>query len=299
MPGETIVGVVEDSLGPRTRFDLNFRVGDIPVRVHPFFWLSTVLLGLDPKLPGIDKLTYLLVWAAVLCVSILVHELGHVLMGRTFGARGHILLTGFCGLAIGSSELPERWQRNAVFLAGPGAGFLLAGLVTTISWFIYPDFTLFALGFLFHVLVPVGPDTTIPPPLIVHAIVNMLWVNIFWGLVNLLPIWPLDGGQVCREVCQKYRGRDGVYTSLVISIATAAGFAVLALIEIMMKKPLVRFLSFGGSWFAVLFFGLLAAGSWQLLQHVRRVGPNWENPDEEPRAPWEQDADWWKQGGGT
>ena len=126
MPGETIVGVVEDSLGPRTRFDLNFRVGDIPVRVHPFFWLSTVLLGLDPKLPGIDKLTYLLVWAAVLFVSILVHELGHVLMGRTFGARGHILLTGFCGLAIGSSELPERWQRNAVFLAGPGAGFLLA-----------------------------------------------------------------------------------------------------------------------------------------------------------------------------
>ncbi len=299
MPGDTIVGVVEDSLGPRTRFDLNFRVGDIPVRVHPFFWLSTVLLGLDLKRPGIDKLTYLLVWAAVLFVSILVHELGHILMGRYFGSRGHILLTGFCGLAIGSAELPERWQRNAVSLAGPGAGFLLAGIVGAVAWSVYPDYTLFALGFLIRIIVSIDPDAVIPEPLLGHAIFILLWVNIFWGLVNLLPIWPLDGGQVCREVCQKYRGRDGVHTSLIISIATAAGIAVLALIEIMMKKPLVPFLSFGQSWFAVLFFGLLAAGSWQLLRHVRRVGPNWDQQDEEPRAPWEQDADWWKHGGGA
>lgn len=293
MPGDTIVGVVEDSLGPRTRFDLNFRVGDIPVRVHPFFWITTVLMGWVPGLSGLDRLTYLLVWAAVLFVSILVHELGHILMGRYFGSRGHILLTGFCGLAIGSAELPERWQRNAVLLAGPGAGFLLAALVFAVSWSVYPEVTVSLLASLIRVDVPIDLDAHLPPLLLGFAILNLLWVNVFWGLVNLLPIWPLDGGQVCRESCQKYRGREGVATSLIVSMVTAGAFGALALIELLMQKPLL----FGKPLAPLIFFGVLAGVSWYLLTIVRRVGPDWDQPEQEYREPWEQDADWWKHGG--
>jgi len=291
------VGVFEESLGPRTQFDVNFRIGDIPVRVHPFFWLSALFLGYAgyADRPGFEKLTYLLVWAAVLFVSILVHELGHILMGRHFGSRGHILLTACCGLAIGSAELPERWQRNAVSLAGPGAGFVLAGLVAAVSWFLYPNFTMFVLGSLFHIEVAIELDATLPAPLLAFAIINLLWVNIFWGLVNLLPIWPLDGGQVCREICQKYRGREGIYTSLVISIITAGSLAVLALAERIFLKD--RPILFGGSLAPMFFFGILAGVSGYLLHILRRVGLDWEQQDEEPRAPWEQDPDWWKHGG--
>jgi stage IV sporulation protein FB len=289
------MNLFEDSLAPRTRFDWNFRLGDIPVRVHPYFWLTT-LVGLDLQLPFLEALLYLSVWAVIEFVSILVHELGHVLVGRHYGSRGHILLTGLCGLAVGSSELPERRQRIAVLLAGPGAGFLLAALVAVFPWLYNPDLARYLLGGLIHVRVPVGPDFEFPPELVMYALSNALWINVFWGLVNLLPIWPLDGGQICREICQAYRGREGLRIALQISVVTAGIFAVLALIEFANKKPLVSFLSFGGSLFPVFFFGVLALIGWQLLQVVRRVGPDFEQEEEELRQPWERDADWWKQG---
>jgi Zn-dependent protease len=296
------VSVLEEGLAPPTRFDLRFRVGDIPVRVHPFFWLTTVLLGLNsPSDLGVPRyLLYLLIWVAIVFVSILVHELGHVLMGRRLGSRGHILLTGFCGLAIGSSELPDRWQRNAVSLAGPGAGFVLAALVTLLSWRHNPAFTQYALGSVFHVDVEIGPEllAQLPHPIVSYIITTTLFINIYWGLVNLLPIWPLDGGQISREIYEHYRGRDGVRLSLILSLVTSGVLAALALVEWITQpeKPLVPFVSFGKSLFAVLFFGLLALQSWQILRFIRLAGPDWETGGEEPRAPWERDADWWKRG---
>src|SRR5207302_5403914 len=64
------------------------------------------------------SVSYLLIWIACTFVSILIHELGHVFMGRLFGSHGHIVLYSFGGLAIGSSALRSRWQRIAVYFAG-------------------------------------------------------------------------------------------------------------------------------------------------------------------------------------
>src|SRR5437870_3341471 len=233
---------LENSLAPPTRFDLSFRVGDIPVRVHPYFWLTTLILGWNTQKSGFNILP-LLVWVALVFVSVLVHELGHILMGRYFGSHGHIILTGFCGLAVGSADLPERWQRNAVSLAGPGAGFLLAALASGIFWLYNPGITLYMLGSLIGVQVPIDADVHIPSDLVWFIMYYTLWINIFWGLLNLLPIWPLDGGQISREVCQAYRGREGLRLSLMISLFTASGLAILALIEFVAKKPLIPFLS--------------------------------------------------------
>jgi stage IV sporulation protein FB len=286
----------EDSMAPRTQYDLNFRVGDIPVRVHPYFWLSTVLLGLGSTDRSVKEIViHLLAWMAVVFISVLVHELGHVLMGRYFGCRGHIILTGFCGLAVGSSNQSRRWQRIAVYLAGPGAGFLLAGLVLGTCWIYNPGYMLYELRQVFHVEGFV-PDLVRPSEIVQFIVLNMLWFNIFWGLVNLLPIWPLDGGQVSREICESYRPRRGLLISAQISLFTAMGFAALALIEMVTKKPLIPYIPFGGGLFPVIFFGLLAYNSWQLLQFVKRAGPDWDEREKEPLEPWQQDADWWKRG---
>lgn len=287
------MNVFEDSLAPRTPLDLRFRIGDIPVRVHPYFWLSVVILGLGgagKDLP--EQIRRLPLWLAVVFVSILIHELGHILMGRWFGARGHILLTGFCGLAIGASDLPRRSQRVLVSLAGPFAGFLFAGLVAAVAWARYPGATAAALHQILFLPIDQGFDLPAPPEWVADAIFYLLWINILWGAVNLLPIWPLDGGHVCREACQHFRGQEGMRISLVISFAAAVGLAVWALVEFFSKKTLL----FGNSLMPALFFALLALTSWQLLQVVRRHGPDWERGEEEPRAPWEQDADWWKSG---
>ena len=44
----------------RTRYDVNFRVLRFPVRVHPFFWIATILLGSNALQDG--GLLYLLIW---------------------------------------------------------------------------------------------------------------------------------------------------------------------------------------------------------------------------------------------
>ena len=64
-----------------TEFDLHFSVFGISVRVHPMFWLGTAILGSNWLKAGIE---YLLIWIAVVLVSIVVHELGHAVAFRIF-----------------------------------------------------------------------------------------------------------------------------------------------------------------------------------------------------------------------
>ena len=50
----------------------------------------------------------------------------------------------------------------------------------------------------------------------------MVFINLFWPLLNLLPIWPLDGGQITREACVGALGQQrGLSISLGISLVVA------------------------------------------------------------------------------
>ena len=77
-----------------TPYDLNFSLLGVPIRVHPLFWLAALVLGLNlnpHQLP---------IWIAVVFVSIVVHEMGHALMIRSFGWQPSIVLYTFGGLAM-------------------------------------------------------------------------------------------------------------------------------------------------------------------------------------------------------
>src|SRR5438876_7238715 len=88
-----------------TPYDISWRMLGTHVRISPWFWLMTVLLGWSTTQLGF---LYLFVWVACVFVSVLVHEFGHVLMGRFFGTDGHIVLFGLGGLAVGSNALSNR-----------------------------------------------------------------------------------------------------------------------------------------------------------------------------------------------
>jgi Zn-dependent protease len=45
-----------------------------------------------------------------------------------------------------------------------------------------------------------GPFVTTDAPLIEVIVGASIWVNLYWGVVNLLPILPLDGGNVVRSL---------------------------------------------------------------------------------------------------
>lgn len=247
--------------GP-TAYDLNFRVGSVPVRVHPLFWLITLMMANTAFQMGVS---FLLAWVACVFVSILLHELGHVWMGMAFGSRGHILLWGMGGLAIGSNDLHSRAQRIAVSLAGPGIQLILWGAIelATMNW----------------------RPTSLLQAYVVDA---MIYINLYWALVNLAPVWPLDGGQVARDLFLGANRQHGLRSSLILSLVTAIALAV--------------FLGWmARAWYPFVLFAMFAGQSYMLLQQLpspgqqRRARWSGDAPeDEADRAPWEQDPDYWK-----
>jgi Zn-dependent protease len=247
----------------RTSYDLNFRLFGVEVRVHPLFWLISALLG-PHDLGAEHGVLRMLVWIACVFVSILLHELGHVLMGRLFGSRGHIVLYSFGGLAIGSSDLSSRWQRIAVLLAGPGIQLVLFGLVAYIVGGVVPDVDVTRERL---ALVRAGT-----PRVIAAAALGALWaINLFWPLLNLLPIWPLDGGQVSRELCTWVSRRRGLRFSLGLSFAVAAFLAIHSLADHFghhIPPPLPT-----GDLYTALLFGMLAFSSFQYLRALDQYQP--------------------------
>jgi Zn-dependent protease len=238
----------------RTQFDLNFNLFGIHVRVHPMFWVVTAILGSNQR-----DAKYVLLWVAVVFVSILIHEMGHVLMGRIFGSDGYIVLYGFGGLAIGSSDLTKRWQRNLVYLAGPFAQFVILGIVLVVLF----------------VNLANGTQMSVP---VQTLLFQLIWVNSVWPVLNLLPIWPLDGGRISRETFEWLMPEAGTATSLIVSMIVSGLFAVMSLAA---ASGALAVPFFGGSIYMGLFFALFAVNNFQEWQMVRyRSRHPWDNEPE-------------------
>jgi stage IV sporulation protein FB len=187
-----------------TEFDLNFRVLGIPVRVHPFFWGIMAILGW-----GDGDYKYMLVFVACAFVSVLAHELGHGLTSKAFGSRPSIVLFGMGGLCYYDVEHQSPWKRLAVLFAGPGAGLLI--------------FAAISLG-----LMGTGPERLggfMSNPLALEAISVLLTINLVWSILNLLPIWPLDGGQITGVVLGMFSRRNGMRWAHIVSMLVAGGLA--------------------------------------------------------------------------
>lgn len=161
---------------------VSFRLAGIPVTVHVTFLLVITLLGL-----GLGSLDRVAVWVVVATAAVLLHELGHGLVGRLAGLRPRIDLAGFGGVTSWSAAEHERSRGGlgrawslAVSLAGPGIGFV-GGVVALV------------LG---------APCCTVPAGADLPTFAAGVWLfaSFGWGILNLLPILPLDGGQALREL---------------------------------------------------------------------------------------------------
>ena len=236
---------------PPTRYDLQFNFFSISVRVHPFFWLIALIFGANGDSEPVD----ILIWIAVVFFSILIHEVGHIIAMRSFGEDGYVVLHGFGGLAIPTSGYGRRTpqQQIAISLAGPAAGFLLAAIIMLAVW---------ALGG----FVAINTNAYIPLPVAylpqAGAIGNeiiwiTLYINTFWGLLNLVPVIPLDGGQTAAGLFAIIDPRGGHTKALQLSVITGIIMATIG-ITIM------------GSIYIGFLFGLLAYQSYQRLSSSGR-----------------------------
>ena len=171
-----------------TPFDLRFWLFGTHVRVHPWFWLLSAALGWGWSRIG---LLYLGLWVLCVFVSVLIHEFGHIFMGRLFGSHGHIVLHSFGGLAIGASALNRGWQRFLVFFAGPLIQLVLFGGVL-VAYFL---------------LLPKVPASWYDPA---EATLYMLWeINLFWRSSTSCRSGPWTAAK-WRARCSSPRRRAGV-----------------------------------------------------------------------------------------
>ena len=88
---------------------------------------------------------------------------------------------------------------------------------------------------------------------------NGIALNIFMNLFNLLPVYPLDGGQVAREFFTQMDSRNGFRNSIILSIGAAALIAMFAFAN---KMTYMAF-----------FFGFMAYSNYQNLNSFGR--PRW------------------------
>jgi len=179
----------------------SFRIFGIPVRIEPTFLVIAALFGF-----AAGSVTVLITWVAVLTVSVLLHELGHAVMFRIYGQQPHIVLQGMGGLTWGSAPLAGS-RDIVVSLAGPLAGIVLLGLPALAL-----DRSAIELSEIWDLVVRLT-----------------VYVNLAWSFVNLLPILPLDGGNVTASILRRRIGEiRGQHVAHKVSIGVAGAAALFA-----------------------------------------------------------------------
>src|SRR5262245_14391960 len=147
------------------------KIFGIPVKIDPSFLFICALLAYS----RLSQPVFLVEWLIVIFVSILVHELGHALVVRSFGLSPQIMLYSMGGLTSWTDEKGISHAKHiAISLAGPFAGFFFGGVVF-LSGIAMPglysdDFWIVTYGELF-------------------------FVNWGWGSFNLRPILPPHCGK--------------------------------------------------------------------------------------------------------
>jgi stage IV sporulation protein FB len=211
--------------------DLHFEIAGVRVRVSVWFWLAAALMGwgvCQAFSLGDQRrlLTFLGMWIVSVFLSILVHELGHALAYRAFGQDAHVVLYHFGGLTS-----PASWgrrhlrptQRLLVSAAGPAAQLALAAAIVMVlraGGYAAP-FPFPGIGRLLGLY----DGRAIPSEGVAVLCDFLLYINIFWPLLNLVPVPPLDGGQIVREGLVAIGIDDGPRIASIIGVFTGAALA--------------------------------------------------------------------------
>jgi Zn-dependent protease len=177
---------------------IRFSLFGIPVEVQPFFWITLVILGGVGGADSSAAIFNIVLFVLAGFISVLVHELGHALTARSFGAHSAITLQAFGGYAAYSGVRLSRWQSFLVTAAGPAIQIVL-GLAVLLLIRSIPG------------LSPQG-----------SYFLNILMIISFvWAILNLLPVVPLDGGQMLNAALGPARIKVTLWISIVVALVCA------------------------------------------------------------------------------
>ncbi len=223
-----------------TPYDVRFQLFGFPVRVAPWFWIVAILIS-----GGGGAATGILVFVLATFLSILIHELGHAWAFRHFGISSHIVLYHFGGLAVpdGYGQSWGRqglgaWQSAIVSAAGPVAQ--IAAAILVVMAVALSGHGMRSLG-IFDRLIPVPDGDPFSSVALCSFVDAFCYVSLYWAVLNLIPVYPLDGGQITRNVLIAGGAGNPIPMSLMISVVAAGA---MCLYGIQQKQLILCFLFF-------------------------------------------------------
>jgi len=196
----TIISALQHFL---TLLKNKFKMTSIPIRIHVYFWILAGLIG------WISTFTFIgtVIWMVVILISVLVHEYGHALTAICFGQKASISLVGFGGVTkrVGKKKL-EAWKEFLIVLNGPVAGILLYILAR-------------------YVLETYGQHMG---SILQYSLTVAVYINLFWTVINLFPVLPLDGGQLLKIVLERIFGFKGLQFAGLLSLIICVSLGLVA-----------------------------------------------------------------------
>ena len=178
---------------------------------------------------------YALLWIPILFLSVLVHELAHAAMIGAFGfGSSQIILGGMGGVTI-NRRRAKAWQDLFISIAGPASSFVLWWLC---DW--AGD----------HVAI-VQNDRMLR-----ELFPRMELANFAWGLFNLIPVPPLDGGHATRDFFRTFLSERTAFV-IAIWIAMVGGGLIVALMLLNQQFFIALYIA----WFVYMAFQ-----SWQYFR---------------------------------
>ena len=182
----------------------------IPVGVHFTFVFIAFIVGGRGDLTGLGVATEIAAILGSIFVAVLLHEAGHAFTARRYGAQNvGITLFALGGVTTYTTNPPlSPGKRFVITAAGSAAGIAAGGTLALLWW-----------GGLFD-------NASVLTRLIAGV---FIWASLGWGVLNWMPLRPLDGGQMLTAVLEIVAPRRGEAIARVVTIVVGAAAIVIAL----------------------------------------------------------------------
>ena len=161
---------------------------------------------------SVASYSFLFDWrfAVIIVMALMFHEYGHLRAMKKMGmkVKGMYLIPFIGGAAVSSDRIQTRWENVYISMMGP-----VYGLLMTIAFFIIYRLTNHSLA------------------------AGLASFSALLNLINLLPIFPLDGGQVLKSIAYSLHSKIGKATlwfgvALSIFITWQIGLSLFAFLTI-------------------------------------------------------------------
>jgi Zn-dependent protease len=221
-----------------------FTFAGITVYVH-WMWFLVAVFSFQSRTHAYSSLVWNALEYLSLFLIVLIHEFGHQLACRSVGGKTHDIVLWFLG-GVAYVSPPQR----------PGAQLWSIAAGPLVNVVLIPVFSI-----LVSVSSRLGWYDTNPD--LYSLIHNVWWINVGLLIFNMMPVYPLDGGQILRSLLWFPFGRaNSLLVATIIGFIGLAGLLLLAAVTFFFSNDRQS-----GVWIGIIAV-FIAVNCWSGLKHA-------------------------------